>query len=702
MKNKFSVSLTSKFIAFLALCLILVFGVMVQVNLNNLKGISISRGEVEALNSGEQFGQTFGSKLNGLKQELEMLSRVLLQSSQTGSLPRDEVIGLLKDTLAASPDILGVYTLWEPNAFDGKDKEWVSRTAHDDGTGRFIPYVARSGADIIVEPLKGYDKEGDGDYYQIPKKTRKIAILEPYAYEVGNQTVQITSVVVPILDADQRFKGIVGIDFALDSLQKEATGYTPLGGYITMISHQGNYLANPAQPELVAKPYADNEEKKALFAKVAAGEATEGYTSDPSGGTVLRMFLPIRLAGSDDAMYAEAVIPEKQIMATYREGRSEMLLVSALGLIVLGLVIAVLTRILIIRRLKMLATSVNLMAGGDLTQKVELRSKDELGQLGADFNRMSDELRGMFHLVGDLSMSVGATSQQLTASAEQTSLASETIARSIEEVAAGSDAQNRHTRETANALAEISLGIERIANSSSAVSASAQEVQSQTELGNSRIAEAGEQMARVKDTVAETERVMAELQERSQEIGGIVAMISEISSQTNLLALNAAIEAARAGEHGRGFAVVASEVRKLADQTLKAAEQVSGMIHAVQQDTVRASDRMRQGAVEVEAGERIVLDCAKLFKSVGEEMQRVNGEIQEVSATSEQMNAGSQQVSASIEELARLAGEASDSSQNVASASEEQLASMEEIASSAAALSAMVQELLEKLSRFKI
>ncbi|TVX96493.1 methyl-accepting chemotaxis protein [Cohnella terricola] len=701
MKKKSGFSLTTKFIVSLAICLILVFAVMLQLTLNDMKKISISRGEAEAQLAGQQFGTEFERKLEGLKQELDMLGRELLQAAGGHSLSREDVIDLLKATLNAHSDILGTYTLWEPNAFDGKDAYYADRGSHGNKTGRFLTYIVRDGDNVVVETPDEYDTEGTGDYYLIPKKTGKVALLEPYDYKTGGRSVQMTSLVVPILDGN-RFLGIVGVDFALDSLQRNASKHTPLGGYVAMISGKGDYVVNPAHPELISKPYEDSEEKKELFAKVKSGAVNQSYTKDESGDEVLRMFHTIRVDGSDDVMYTESVISRERILESYNQSRTTAQIVSLSAVLVLGVVLAFLTRRMIIRPVRSLAGSVNLMAEGDLTQRVDIRSKDEFGQLAGDFNRMTEELRGMFRLVSDLSMSVGATSEELTASAEQTSLASETIARSIEQVAAGSETQNRHTQETAQSLTEMAVGIQRIADSAEAVSASAQEVQEQTELGNARMNKAGEQMARLKRTVAEAELLMDRLGERSVEIGGIIGLISDISSQTNLLALNAAIEAAKAGEHGRGFAVVAAEVRKLADQTLQAAEEISTIVSSVQEETVRASDRMKQGASEIAISEQYMVECSDTFRAVATEMQQVNGQIQEMSAVSEEMNAGSEQVGASIEELSRLAQEASGNSQSVASASQEQLASMEEIASSAAALSGMVQELLQRLSRFKI
>ena len=394
-RGKIKFSLTFKIVSVLVVILCVVFVIMVQLNLNNLKSISVAKGEVEAKYAGQEFGNDFEKKLSGLKMELDMLVLVLLNGKEANTFTREQVVSLLQEALKVNPDVIGAYTLWEPNAFDGKDAAHANKSLYDDETGRLIPYAVRNGEEILLEPLKGYETPGEGDYYQLPKKTKKVALLEPYAYEIAGNSVQVTSLVVPILDGDNRLLGIVGFDFTLESLQREAAKYSPLGGYVTMVSGKGNYIANPVHPNLISKPYGDDEEKAELFARVAAGEAAQGYSKDLSGDDALRMFQPIHVMGSDDVMYAETVIPKKKIMETYNKSRAETQWVSGIALVVLGLALAISIQRLIIRHLRRFVISVKNMADGDLTQKVDVKSKDEFGQLAGDFNHMTEELRRM-------------------------------------------------------------------------------------------------------------------------------------------------------------------------------------------------------------------------------------------------------------------------------------------------------------------
>ncbi len=702
MNNKLGISLITKMISGLSVLLIIVFSVLVFVNLDQLRIASVGQGESEARKVSQTFASQFGQKLAGYKQELDMLALVLRHAKEEQSYSRTDVVELLIQMLEAHPDLLGTYTLWEPNAFDGKDTEHANRSPYDDETGRLIPYAVRTGGVIEVLPIESYETPGDGDFYLLPKQTKKVTLMEPFTYEIAGQAVAMTSLVVPILDQGDRFLGMVGVDFALDSLQQEAAEQHPLGGYVTVISGEGNYIANPQQPDRLFQPYGDAPDKAQLFRKLTSGAATQGYARNAQGDNALSVFYPIHLDGSDNVMYVETVIPENEILKSYNQSKLTSLLIGIASMIVLGILMLLMIRQLIIRPIQSFVKSVQKMAEGDLTQQVEVRSRDEFGQLAGSFNAMTQELRGMFHLVADLSMSAGATSEQLTASAEQTTQASETIAQSIETVAEGSKTQHRYTDETAKAMGEMTVGIQRVAESSSAVSTYVSDVRAQTDLGNTRMREAEDKMTKARGAVAEVEQTIEHLGERSKEIGGIVSLISQISYQTNLLALNANIEAARAGEHGRGFAVVAGEVRKLADQTFKATEEIAVLIQKVQEETENASRTMKLGATEVIMGEQYVAESAELFQLVAEKMILVGDQIQEVSAASEQMNASAEQVNASVEELSRIAGETSDHSQSVASASEEQLAAMEEVASSSAALGNLVQELVEKQSKFKI
>ena len=165
-----------------------------------------------------------------------------LQASEASRRLAD---GILRQTLADNKDLLGVWTLWEPNAFDGHDKDFVNKPGHD-ATGRYIPYWHRGASQPQVEPLKDYLVEGAGDYYLLSKKANAEVVMEPYVYKVGEHEVLMTSLVVPIHNAAGDFVGVAGVDIPLQALS-EAIAHTKVGdsGYAALVSNQGTYVAHP-------------------------------------------------------------------------------------------------------------------------------------------------------------------------------------------------------------------------------------------------------------------------------------------------------------------------------------------------------------------------------------------------------------------------------------------------------------------------
>jgi methyl-accepting chemotaxis protein len=275
-----------------------------------------------------------------------------------------------------------------------------------------------------------------------------------------------------------------------------------------------------------------------------------------------------------------------------------MLAVSA----VLGLAIATGIARLIVRPLARCVRTLNRIGGGDLTARVAVGSRDEIGQLATVLNTTAAAMGGMVgkvsgssQLLADASDQLSAVSLQLSASAEETSVQVNTVSESAGQVSSSVQA-------VAAGAGEMGISIREIAdNASEAASIAA---------GAARTAEA-------------TNASVAKLGEASNQIGTVVALITAIAQQTNLLALNATIEAARAGEAGKGFAVVASEVKDLAQETAKATEQISAQVSSIQFETQGAVEAIRQIAEVITT----INDYTTTIASAVEEQTAVTGEI---------------------------------------------------------------------------
>ncbi|WP_246183218.1 methyl-accepting chemotaxis protein [Paenibacillus methanolicus] len=338
------------------------------------------------------------------------------------------------------------------------------------------------------------------------------------------------------------------------------------------------------------------------------------------------------------------------------------------------------------------------LTGDDMTTKFD----DEIGELAKSFNQMKGNLRALIGQASQNVLQVGAASEELAASAEQTSLATEQIAGSIQDIAGGAEQQAMRATEAAEAIDEITRGMNQAASSIQHVADLTISTTEKAKQGSVVAVQAVEQMNKVQQSVGQTADVIHMLGDKSTEIGDIVQMITEISSQTNMLALNAAIEAARAGEQGRGFAVVAEEVRKLAEQSGKAAAQIRTLIADMQDSTEQAVRSMQDGTTVVKSGIDMVRLTGEAFVDIVRSVEQVAAESQEVSAIVEQVFASSKGVAETVNGVTRIARDSAGSTGNVASAAQEQNASMEEIAASAEDLSKLAQELQEAVRAFKV
>lgn len=379
-----------------------------------------------------------------------------------------------------------------------------------------------------------------------------------------------------------------------------------------------------------------------------------------------------------------------------------LLLLSILAMI-FGSAIAYYIGRKISKPIKMVADAAETIASGNLIQEdLQINSQDELGDLAKSFNKMVFNLKEVIIKISEDAEQVAAASEELHATTDQTTQATEIISAAIQEVAAGAEIQGKSSEENALAMDEVAKGSKQIAESATLVKKSAEETRVLAEQGNQSIQKAIVQMNLIETEAKNTADSIEKLEKRSGEIGNIIELITNIADQTNLLALNAAIEAARAGEAGKGFAVVADEVRKLAEESRKSANQIVELIKEIQKETDTAYTEINASTKEVSNGKILIHKADEVFQQIKKAVDQVNDQIIEVSAFSEQISASTEQVTSSIKHLSHYAKEASEQSQQVAASSEEQLASIEEITASSESLSRLAQDLHDLTSKFKI
>ena len=314
------------------------------------------------------------------------------------------------------------------------------------------------------------------------------------------------------------------------------------------------------------------------------------------------------------------------------------------------------------------------LAEGDLTARITVNSKDEVGQLEAAMAHMLESLRNLVGQTVQISAGIASASSQLHSTSEQ-------IATGAEEVAA-------QTGTVATASEEMAATSSDIARNCHAAADSAGVAAATTESGFAIVKHTVDGIRTQAGHTRENAKIVSSLGERSEQIGAIVGTIEDIADQTNLLALNAAIEAARAGEMGRGFAVVADEVRALAERTTKATKEISDMIRSIQQETRVAITSMEEGVKGTEKG---AAEAAQLETSLQQILDQVNDVTMQVS-----------QIATAAEQQTATTGEVTTNIQQITEVVQQTASGAEETAAAAAQLAGQAQDLQNLVSKFRL
>jgi methyl-accepting chemotaxis protein len=340
--------------------------------------------------------------------------------------------------------------------------------------------------------------------------------------------------------------------------------------------------------------------------------------------------------------------------------------------------------------------------GGDLTARLSLHTKDEIGEISLSLNKMLDSLQRMITDISNTSKQVLQASAILSSNAHETSNTTIEISNRVKGVEQGATASFQSTLDGSRAIEEMAQGIQRVAESSNELSLSAVSTDEDAVKGFNFMEQAKSQMSKISDSVHSSVVIVSKLEERSSHIEKIVHTITDISTQTNLLSLNASIEAARAGEHGAGFAVVAGEIRKLANNSAISAGLISDLLKEIKVDSVNTVKVMHDVTQEVQIGNEKVQNASDSFQKILNSTKAVASQIIEVSAITEQMAAGSEEIAASVSEMTKIAEESLESIRIVNDKTTVQSNLVQQVGSLSESLSQDAQNLDLLISKFII
>ncbi|EPD6591297.1 methyl-accepting chemotaxis protein [Pseudomonas aeruginosa] len=643
-----------------------------------------ARGELQALRIQRYFMDAFQYGKGFSRQILFLRDQAQKRFLDAYDL-REDLTRQVRTALAANPEVLGLYVVFEPNALDGKDELFVDQPAlGSNDKGRFSLYWAQATpgqleSESMIESELADTSSGPSGaaynaWYTCPKESGQPCVLDPYFDKVGERQLLMTSIAFP-LELDGKVIGVMGLDINLSNLQAlSEQGNRELYdgvGQVGILSPAGLFAGNSRDAGLLGKNLAKADPQHAgeLLQLLAAGKSRLFNENDDL--KVLQPLQPIPgakpwgvlLEVPKSALLGPALALERQLDDMRREG-TWVELGLGLGAAVLGLLVLWLSARGVTRPILGVAHMLRDIASGegDLTQRLPHTGRDELGELAGWFNRFLDKLQP---IIRDVKVSVRdarSTADQSAAISSQTS--------------AGMQQQFREIDQVATASHEMTATAQDVARSAAQAADAARGADQATRDGLALIDRTTQSIDSLAANLTSAMGQVEQLASSSEEIGSVLEVIRAIAEQTNLLALNAAIEAARAGDAGRGFAVVADEVRNLARRTQDSVEQIRGVIEGLQQgtrdvvDAMHGSHRQAQGSVEqvdeaVAALQRIgeavtvindmnlqIASAAEEQSSVAEEINRNVAAIRDVTESLSSQAKESAQVSQSLNRLA--------------------------------------------------
>jgi methyl-accepting chemotaxis protein len=607
-----------------------------------------------------------------------------------------------------------------------------ANTPGTDAGGRYVPVWGNGANGLFVEPLAGYDTSA---FYTLPMQTGNEVVLDPYIYPLAGKDILITSLCIPIKD-NGKVVGVVGVGIELSKIQAIAGEIKPFGNGFALVFSSGGIVAAHTDPARIGKDMRQSETD--TFGPLlntainAVGNGTEAVFSGRREGSkaVINYYaVPFTIERSITPWTLAVGVSQDTIMAPLRHILIISVIIGALIIIAMSAGV-IFTARSISRPIAYTMTILKDVSEGDLTRQIDIRSKDEVGELAGYINFTVDKIKSLIMAIKSQSSALSDIGNDLAGNMNETATAINEITANIQSIKTRVINQSASVTKTNATMEQITVNIDKlsghvdrqsvgVAQSSSAIEEMLANIRSVTQTLVKNIGNVKELTSASEAGRTGLQEVAGDIQEIARESEGLLeinAVMENIASQTDLLSMNAAIEAAHAGEAGKGFAVVADEIRKLAENSGEQSKTISAVLKKIKDSIdkiTESTDNVLKRFEVIDSGVKTVSDQEENIRNAMEEqgegskqileaIGRLNEATQMVKGGSREMFEGSRQVIQESKNLELATGEIASGMNEMAAGADQINASVNHVNSVSGKNKENIEVLIREVSKFKV
>ncbi|WP_321995021.1 methyl-accepting chemotaxis protein [Clostridium butyricum] len=557
-----------------------------------------------------------------------------------------------------------------------------------------VYYSAEHGAVIVDSEITDETKLSfrDKDWYKKAKEnTDKFIYSEPYVDAVtGNNVLTISKAVTGY---NGEFIGVVGIDINLSEIETYIHDVSLLDyGYIVIADNNGKIVIN-------------NEKNKTFGENLSGFEFWDALKNSNQENTKWtnngELTFVLQTIDEKTGWRIVGFVEEKEITEHLSSIRNTIFIAVAV-FFTLGIIASLILTKTITAQIKKINIGVRKIATGNLRERIQVSSKDEIQELAENLNTALDSISGLLKEIDSTSEEMYDSASGIASMSEETHAAVSEVANAINEVSNGSTDQ-------ATAISNVTNTVDGLSNRIDDVDKNINNILNLSEVTD-KLSDDGlkvlnlliEKSVVTKQNTQESSSNVKEMTDSIKNINQISDVISGITEQTNLLALNASIEAARAGELGKGFAVVAEEIRKLAEESKDSTDKIKSIIKEVNQKSIRFVDSMEETVNILNEQDESINNTKNIFIEIAESIEPLVEAIRYISNLTDKMNNDKENVKKEIDNISVISQDVASVSEEVTASAEEVTATMDELTEYADKLDGIAENLKEKLNKFEL